>query len=411
MKGTRAGVAAVATSACIAASGCGLGKNRMLMVTRTNIGLAAETTPQPNAEISVSRTEALIAPVFGRGVTPASIAGVSVASNSGFLQSGIGSAFAVGDAAMTLTDIGAAADARIDSTLYEVRLHDDNAQPPGWVEPMLKPRAVYFATDTTFGFKAVWGGTAGYYPDRVVLGYNRKEGTLAPLQAERDQGNKGMYTVHAPSLIATVTVGANAAATKAGGPPTNAQFKHQQFFATGDAATRLGKLREVRESVFRQIDPLLADAIAVTSTEAKIIADHLYADPAMRAERETTLRAWLAEQGSSLTITQLLSLETDEAIRLRREYVKNLVPAPVEFSREVSELRDQLTVPGRSDERKELIRTIIAEELDAARASDASVREWPDIRDADGATEPERAALRRAIDRVTALDPDPAEPV
>ncbi|MEL6796120.1 MAG: hypothetical protein AAFO89_04775 [Planctomycetota bacterium] len=265
--------ALLAALACVA-GGCGLGKNRMLMVTKTNIGIAAETTPQPNAEISIARSEALIAPVFGEGVTPAAIAGVSVAADSGAFDSGIGSAFAVGDAALTLTDVGAAADGQHDATLRDVRLHAADAEPPGWIGPMLKPRAVYFATDTAFGIKAVWGGTAGPYPDRVIVGYNRKEGTLAPLQAAA-QDDAGVYTIDAPSLIATVNAGAGATPRGANGAPTSATFKHQQFFATGDAATRLGRLREVRESVFRQIDSELADAIVSLRSDPIECADEL----------------------------------------------------------------------------------------------------------------------------------------
>jgi hypothetical protein len=266
----------VVSAGLLAAGGCGIGKNKMLMVTKTNIGIAAETTPQPNAEISSSRSEALVSPVFGEGKTPAAIAGISVAAKTGVFQSGIGSAFAVGDAAMTLTDVGAARDGDHDATLEKIPLHEaGDANRPSWVDPMLKPRPVYFATDTAFGLKAAWGGTAGPYPDRAIIGYNRKEGTLAPLQAKEDPTNSGKYTIDAPSLIATVTIGSGAGKQTEGEAPTNATFKQQQFFATGEAATRLGKLKEVRESVFRQVDPGVAEYVVSGAYQPIPCADEL----------------------------------------------------------------------------------------------------------------------------------------
>lgn len=42
----------------LAAGGCEVGKTKMVLATRTNLGVSVETTPQPLAEISASRSEA-----------------------------------------------------------------------------------------------------------------------------------------------------------------------------------------------------------------------------------------------------------------------------------------------------------------------------------------------------------------
>ncbi len=234
--------------ASAALAGCGVGERRMLLATTTSLGLVAETTPRPGVQMGHARVEAVVAPVFAGGATPPSVAGITVSGDAGLFGASVGSAFAVGDAALTLTEAG--------GSLAPVASRAGAAR--GRARGAATPRPVVFLTDTTVGIGASWGGLAGPAPDRAVLGYARRAVAIAPVAASRE--GTGTPAIAAPSLIATVTAGGLAApgASKAGG----ARVRHQQFFATGEAATRLGRLREVRASVFRQADTGLAEAFA-----------------------------------------------------------------------------------------------------------------------------------------------------
>ena len=51
---------------CAVPSGCALGYDRMLLITKTNVGLDIDSKP-PTAEISIARREGVIAPSFEEG--------------------------------------------------------------------------------------------------------------------------------------------------------------------------------------------------------------------------------------------------------------------------------------------------------------------------------------------------------
>jgi hypothetical protein len=226
----------------------------MVLATRTNVGISAETTPQPLAEISASRSEALIAPVYPGGDTPPALAGVSVKANTGLFSSSIGSVFATGRAAVILANPGVLnggqAKGEIDVVMPMSEL--DKVK-----DEMQRIRPVFFATDTSTGLKASWTGAAGQYPDRVHFGYNRKEGALAPLGIRpsldenggqrKDPSGNALATVHAPSLIATVSVDVRAA--------SGAKYDQVQFFASGRAADLLAPQDPVRSAVFEVVKP------------------------------------------------------------------------------------------------------------------------------------------------------------
>jgi hypothetical protein len=83
-------------------SGCGMGYNKTLFMTQSNVGLNVDSQP-PTAEISISRSEGVIAPTFEHGQEPSVQSSFQVKS-SPFATAvfGANSTFAGGDAALAL---------------------------------------------------------------------------------------------------------------------------------------------------------------------------------------------------------------------------------------------------------------------------------------------------------------------
>ena len=162
-------------SVLLTLSGCAVGYNSTLFYTQSNIGLDAETKP-PTAEISIARREGVIEPGFEGGQTPPVIAGFqSHTSPLSRFFFGVQSTFAGGDAAAALSqgpggpNVSQASGLCL-STAPERRWWSFLSIPKkGEVMPFA------FGTDTVFGLKVSWSGTAGPFPDRLRLGFNRKE--------------------------------------------------------------------------------------------------------------------------------------------------------------------------------------------------------------------------------------------
>lgn len=168
----------------LSVSGCA-GYDRVLFVTKTNVGLDIDNKP-PTAEVTIARRELAITPTFqnadGNENTLPLLA--SFALTGGFLNPEIISRFAGGAAAIILAQ-------------------GPNKQPGDpflclTEKPEIRPlwkkiwhffsrqdkedtRAFYFATDTSFGLKVGWDGSTGPYPDTLKLGYNRKELAFPPI--------------------------------------------------------------------------------------------------------------------------------------------------------------------------------------------------------------------------------------
>ena len=139
--------------------GCGIGYNKALFLTKSNIGIDIETTP-PTAEISIARREGVIAPSFEGGQTPPVLAGFgSNLNTAGRFVFGVDSTFAGGDAAVALSQ-GPGGPKNIHESrlcLSEVPeekallgIIDVSIPKPGEVRPFI------FGTDTTLGFKVAW---------------------------------------------------------------------------------------------------------------------------------------------------------------------------------------------------------------------------------------------------------------
>jgi len=86
-------------------TGCGIGYNKTLFFTKTNVGLDVDSSP-PTAEVTIGRREGVIAPTFERGQTPPVLASFGLAA-SGFaaLFAEVSSTFCGGDAAVIMAKL------------------------------------------------------------------------------------------------------------------------------------------------------------------------------------------------------------------------------------------------------------------------------------------------------------------
>ena len=208
-------------------TGC-FGYDRILFVTKTNVGLDVENKP-PTAELTIARRELGIAPAFrdaqGKEKTLPLLA--SFGRKGSLFGTGITSQFAGGDAAVSLgrgvksnrkeskpdeeitpglaisTTSASTVVNKEPSTEQKLSANDieesndsviclseePDSRPPlkklwHWLtggRPEENTRAFYFATDTSFGLKVGWDGTGGPYPTNLKLGYNRKESAFPPV--------------------------------------------------------------------------------------------------------------------------------------------------------------------------------------------------------------------------------------
>ena len=211
-------------------TGC-FGYDRILFVTKTNVGLDVENKP-PTAEITIARREIAIAPTFrdtidGHHKTLPLLA--AFGRTGGLFTTGLKSQFAGGDAAISLaqglppeaaededkvaetdgaetgeaevagaggagtetagTEVAGTEAAEADNSSVICLDKEPDSRPPlkkfwHWLtggRPDENTRAFYFATDTVFGIKVGWDGTGGPYPTNLKLGYNRKELAFPPV--------------------------------------------------------------------------------------------------------------------------------------------------------------------------------------------------------------------------------------
>ena len=196
-------------------TGC-FGYDRILFVTKTNVGLDVENKP-PTAELTIARREIAISPTFrdtidGHHKTPPLLA--AFGRTGGLFTTGLTSHFAGGEAAIGLAkellpkaaededkvaetdgaetggaETGGAEAAEADNSSVICLDKEPDSRPPlkklwHWLtggRPDENTRAFYFATDTSFGLKVGWDGTGGPYPTNLKLGYNRKELAFPPI--------------------------------------------------------------------------------------------------------------------------------------------------------------------------------------------------------------------------------------
>lgn len=227
--------------------GClGIGTDRMLFFTKSNVGLDIDTIPL-TSELTISRREGVIEPSLGEAQTPPVFA-TFMSSQSGLqrLIMGIGMTFAAGDAALVAASLygsevdGYESDPNKDAydSAIEVKAAADSPvaqfHQPDEVEPLI------FGTDTSFGLKVGFSGQATPTPTTVKLGFNRTEFALSPVTASKKDAET--YSVKAPSVFASID-------STSGVDEDSTQVQWRQFFATGQAATRVAYKKEARDLV------------------------------------------------------------------------------------------------------------------------------------------------------------------
>jgi hypothetical protein len=257
--------------------GCGIGYNRMLFVTKTNVGFEVDTMP-PSLQLSIGRLEGVFAPQFQGGKKLPVLASFKFENEKTFSPF-IGSAFATGDAAIALSSLYAdktppgdwqnrlkmiggsdQAGQQIDSALTL----DEKPAISSWFGTLFEDgnfqgndvRPVLFGTDTSLGLKVAWSGLTAYVPDTARLGYARKELAWVPItmqETTRQGSAKKEFKIKTSSLLATLDSGLSDVKIESGQP--SARFSYVQYFASGDAATLLAMQQTVRQAMLARLDP------------------------------------------------------------------------------------------------------------------------------------------------------------
>lgn len=246
---------------CALQNACTLGYNRMLFMTKTNVGLDVDSRP-PTAEVSIARREGFIGPSFEEGKALPVFGGFRLEGN--WFSPKISGAFAGGKAAIALARFFDDNTTDDNTTrIYVEKLEDKiclSQKPANWNPGILNEegfdaRPFFFATDTTFGLKVAWSGASEAVPDSFKMGYNRKEFAYAPVFGR--QGNSGKneqcgsneYQINIPSFIATIQNDVTIATLVA------SNLIHVQFFATGEAAVQLSARPKIRKWFARPLNP------------------------------------------------------------------------------------------------------------------------------------------------------------
>lgn len=247
--------------------GCA-GYDRVLFVTKTNIGLDIDDKP-PTAEITIARRELAITPTFdnvqGDETTLPLLASFGLTGN--FLNPEITSRFAGGEAAVRLAQ-GPDRQSESPNQSSICLLGKEPDTRPLWKIPWQSvsrflfgrsqedTRPFYFATDTAFGLKAAWDGTTGPYPSTVKLGYNRKELAFPPIFITKgcivppaNSPNFDVWRVTVPSFFASLDNSSTLKEWFASG------ITHTQFFATGKAASEFVGRRDVNSAMNKAMYP------------------------------------------------------------------------------------------------------------------------------------------------------------
>lgn len=303
--------------------GCA-GHNHTLFVTKSNVGLDFDSKP-PTLEVSVSRKEAVIAPVFEGGQTPPVLASFrpGAGTEGGFTSffMGVDQTFAGGDAALAMSKLYNKPTAT-DKTEYDsaIRLNKlpDYANVFQRIPGPGKTRALIFGTDTSFGLKAAWSGVGGQIPDTVRLGFNRKEFAWAPLSSTptnvnaQGRPNTAAVAIKMPSFLATIeskqTLGTN------GG-----KVEGMQYFATGDSATYLALQQDVRAAMHARLDP------NNTAFKSKFSSQGNRAIPAILFSMDTILTRY-AQQGDQRAKAHLAELNNLAGLELPPTYRDQNIP-------------------------------------------------------------------------------------
>ncbi len=261
--------------------GC-IGYDSALLATKTNAGIDVDMKP-PTLEASLARRELAITPSFENGKTPPLVASFKV--HGPWVFASVGSTFAGGDAAATMTGqygtTNAGPDAVLDGdTVLATRPTSKRGwfgrkakvklQEPGEVRPLV------FGTDTSAGIKVAWSGMTAQYPDTLRAGFHRKELALAPVSIVSNSPSE--FRVNVPSFLATTDAGAAVSS------PTNTRLEWAQYFAVGAAADNLAAQPQIREAMVRRIDPAADKYVKEATAAAREAGQKLAAELSTRIQ-------------------------------------------------------------------------------------------------------------------------------
>lgn len=240
------------------------GYNRILFLTKTNVGIDVSREPLPTAEVTIARREVAISPTYqdtknGHDKT-LPLFGVFSLSD-GLFNPNISSVFAGGAAAVAIAsdkkmckDQNNNNDSCDSITLNEypddrgffARLWKEKPKPEetkGQVKPF------YFATDTSYGVKVAWDGTGGPYPTSLKIGYNRTEFAYPPILVSQ---NAGEFIVKIPTFYASIQ---NKSRFNLNITDPKTGVSQAQVFATGKAAQEWAERPEVQKAALDMIFP------------------------------------------------------------------------------------------------------------------------------------------------------------
>ena len=221
---------------------CGLGKESILFITKTSMGVDIDTKP-PTIDIGYARKEGTLAPVLGEGEVLPQMA--SFTSNVGIINTAIGQSFAVGNAAKLMTKyFGTSLRPNVDADTLTEEV-EQNSTIKG---NLSHSKRYFFGTDTSFALRITFGLETGGYPDSFSLGYKRKELAYVPLGENNNE--TGL-----PSLLATATLQSSQPGFAEG------EVRYTQFYATGTSANYLAAHPDIRNIMMERIDPEIAKRV------------------------------------------------------------------------------------------------------------------------------------------------------
>ncbi len=295
------------------ASGCAIGFDSTLFVTKSNVGLDVDTKP-PTAELSIARREVVVAPAFVDGQTPPVLAGFKT-GNRMLFGFDVSSIFAGGDAAWTLTEKQPQANSTAALCLPTEPKGDLRLGPLPLGQVTLpredEIRPFVFGTDTTFGLKAAWSGMTAQFPDSLKIGFNRKEMALAPVFGRAVQGDAACpYRVQMPAFLATIEVGVDAQT------PQSAEAAYRQSFATGKAATALAGEEQVKRILLSRLESAYAKGTYNPDGNSACILNWASAaDKSLDSAKAGEINDWLASRGVPGQLPLFLYAQQYEAER------------------------------------------------------------------------------------------------
>jgi hypothetical protein len=251
----------------------GCATDRVIFVTKTSIGIDADTTP-PTVSIAYDRTDGYFGPRYDSGAVPPVVS--SIKTDLAIFAPKIRQVYATGNAAMlVLTD-----------------------PPPQEVEKLEltgKKKTMFFGTSTTVGLKL--GFDASGVPESILLGYKRKEISVIPLGTKTKKNGNGedVEIDTYPSVIASIDMRVRSASLD------DTSLALSQFFATGNAADELARGNEEIRSSFKTIAEKATDSrtayIVPVDVQTRKVLINRYVRGLVDAGDKTTLDAIATKLG------------------------------------------------------------------------------------------------------------------